>query len=75
MRELARSVSNADTVSEFLSEYRKRYPGFAATGRKPQANGAPQAEQGATPAQQAPAPGAASPAATPQAQAGNNRPG
>jgi tetratricopeptide (TPR) repeat protein len=76
MRELARSVSNADTVSEFLSEYRKRYPGFAATSRKPQAaNGAPQAEQGATPAQPSPAPGAASPAATPQAQAGNNRPG
>jgi tetratricopeptide (TPR) repeat protein len=74
MRELARSVSNADTVSEFLAEYRKRYPGFAATSRKPQGAGAPQAEQGATPAQPAPAPGAP-PAATPQAQAGNNRPG
>jgi tetratricopeptide (TPR) repeat protein len=75
MRELARSVSNADTVSEFLSEYRKRYPGFAATSRKPQAAGAPQPEQGATAAQPSPASGGASPAATPQAQAGNNRPG
>jgi tetratricopeptide (TPR) repeat protein len=75
MRELARSVSNADTVSEFLSEYRKRYPGFSATNRKPQTSAAPQAEQGAAPPSSAPAPGAPSSAATPQAQAGNNRPG
>jgi tetratricopeptide (TPR) repeat protein len=77
MRELARSVSNADTVSEFLSEYRKRYPGFAATSRKPQASNAPQAGQGAAPAQApgAAAPAAPAPAAAPQAQAGNNRPG
>ncbi len=68
MRELARSVSNADTVSEFLAEYRRRYPGFAATARKPQA-----AQPAQSPAQ-TPAPSPASPA-TPQAQAGGNRPG
>jgi tetratricopeptide (TPR) repeat protein len=69
MRELARSVVSADTVSEFLAEYRKRYPGFSATARKPQA-AQPQSQPAATPAP-APAPAPA----TPQAQAGSNRPG
>lgn len=58
MRELARSVASADTVSEFMSEYRKRYPQFSAVSRKPQV-----AEGGAMPPQSAPAA-----PATPQAQ-------
>jgi tetratricopeptide (TPR) repeat protein len=71
MRELARTVANADTVSEFLAEYRRRYPGFAATARKPQA-AQPQGQA------EGQAPGQAQPAApaTPQAQAApGNRPG
>ncbi len=63
MRELARSVASADTVSEFLAEYRKRYPQFSATSRKPQgpAGEAPQAAPNT-------APGANPAPTTPQAQ-------
>lgn len=34
IRELARSVASADTTSEFLGEYRKRYPNYASSVKK-----------------------------------------
>jgi tetratricopeptide (TPR) repeat protein len=71
LRELARTVANADTLMEFMSEYRKRYPDLASSLRQrqtgpPPAEGAPAAE-GATPATVAP--GAAPASAAPARQA------
>ncbi len=37
IREMARSVANADTLMEFMSEYRKRYPDYASSLRSRQA--------------------------------------
>jgi hypothetical protein len=40
IRDLARSVAGADTVSQFMEEYRKRYPGLASAMRgKPATEG------------------------------------
>jgi tetratricopeptide (TPR) repeat protein len=51
-RELARRVTSADTLADFLSEYRRRYPDAAATERprKPPAEEARPQVQGAAPA-------------------------
>ncbi|WP_293863792.1 tetratricopeptide repeat protein [uncultured Alsobacter sp.] len=71
-RELARSIASADTLSEFLTEYRKRYPDPPAGPRRqpgppagaPPAPGAPPAASGAaTPA----APAAEGAATAPEA--------
>ncbi|MGL4974922.1 MAG: hypothetical protein ACRC56_06490, partial [Bosea sp. (in: a-proteobacteria)] len=54
-RELAKSVSGSDTISEFMTEYRKRYPDFASSvKRKAKPDGA--AEPPAKPAAGAAAP-------------------
>jgi hypothetical protein len=38
-REIARSVTSADTLADFLAEYRKRYPDAAVAERRPAAPG------------------------------------
>jgi tetratricopeptide (TPR) repeat protein len=58
-RELARRVTSADTLADFLSEYRKRYPDAAAADR-PRREGLP--PEG-TPAEGTPRPQAQGPAA------------
>ena len=55
-REIARSVTSADTLADFLAEYRKRYPDAAAAERRRRA-----------PEPAAPA-ASADPAVKPQAQ-------
>lgn len=61
IRELARSVAGADTMSEFLGEYRKRYPNYAsALRRKDAPETAPETEAAAEP----------KPEAKPEAKAG-----
>lgn len=64
LRELARNVANADTLTEFMTEYRKRYPDYATSMRKRQADSEakPEAAPEAAPtlprqAETAPAPG------------------
>ena len=44
-RELARSITSADTLADFLAEYRKRYPEAAAADRKPPPGEAPPAPE------------------------------
>ena len=45
-RELARSITGADTLADFLAEYRKRYPEAAAADRKqPRPGEAPPAQE------------------------------
>jgi tetratricopeptide (TPR) repeat protein/cell division septation protein DedD len=44
LRELARNVANADTLTEFMSEYRKRYPDYASSLRKRLVEGEAKAE-------------------------------
>ncbi len=59
LRELARRVANADTLTEFMSEYRKRYPDFASALRARQqreAEGAASADAPAKPPRQAETP-------------------
>ncbi len=59
LRELARRVANADTLTEFMSEYRKRYPDFASALRARQqreAEGAPAEDASAKPPRQAETP-------------------
>lgn len=72
-RDIARRVTSADTLADFLSEYRKRYPDSAAAPRPPRGPGP--GETAAPPATP-PAPGAgqsqsapAEPAPSPQARA------
>lgn len=62
-RELAKSIASADTLSEFLNEYRKRYPDTPAAPRR-QPN--PPAEPAPAPAAPPP-PGAAAAPGTPPA--------
>jgi tetratricopeptide (TPR) repeat protein len=74
LRELARTVASADTLMEFMSEYRKRYPDLASSLRQRQngpqpADGAPGTADGATPATVAPGAAPASPAPARQADA------
>ncbi len=60
LRELTRAVANADTLTEFMNEYRKRYPEMATSARgRPQAGGEPPAQPAgpAGPDAAAPAPG------------------
>ena len=70
IRELARSVANADTLMEFMSEYRKRYPDYASSLRSRQIKpddkpaDAPASGADGTP-KQAESPSAAPPQATP----------
>ncbi len=62
-RELAKSVSGSDTISEFMIEYRKRYPDFASSVKhkaKPEGQTEPPARPAANPAA-----GAAAGSATP----------
>lgn len=62
LRELARSVANADTLMEFMSEYRKRYPDYASSLRTRQVKPETPAGQTVAPADpSAPAPEAAAP--------------
>jgi hypothetical protein len=62
-RDIARTVTSADTLSDFLSEYRQRYPDAAAAERpaRQQADPAPAPEQPARPQAQRAEEGAASP--------------
>ncbi len=47
LRELTRAVANADTLTEFMNEYRKRYPEMATSARgRPQAGGEPRRSAG-----------------------------
>ncbi len=55
LRELARNVANADTLTEFMTEYRKRYPDYASSLRKRQAEGEAKPEAAPEAAPDAPA--------------------
>ncbi|MCU0883781.1 MAG: hypothetical protein MUC44_02365 [Beijerinckiaceae bacterium] len=59
LRELARAVANADTLMEFMADYRKRYPDLSSSLRKkaPAGETKPPAGEAATP-EAAPAAGA-----------------
>lgn len=48
-RELARGVTSADTLADFLKEYRKRYPDASAAERPGRDAGAPATEPSSTP--------------------------
>lgn len=71
LRELARNVANADTLTEFMIEYRKRYPDYASSLRKRQTEGdaktdsAPEATAPAAPAPPRQAENAPAPAPAP----------
>jgi tetratricopeptide (TPR) repeat protein len=59
LRELSRRVANADTLTEFMAEYRKRYPDYASALRARQqkeAEGAAAPDAPATPPRQAETP-------------------
>ncbi len=74
IRELARSVANADTLMEFMSEYRKRYPDYASSLRNRQAKPDDKPADGAAPAADGPPKQAESPTAAPS-PAAPGRPG
>ncbi len=46
-RDIARRVASADTLADFLAEYRRRYPD-AATTERPRRPPAPEPQQGAS---------------------------
>ncbi len=79
LRELARAVANADTLMEFMSDYRKRYPELSSSLRnRPSAGDARPPADSAAPDAPPPAAGApkqadTAPAATPASTPG--RPG
>jgi tetratricopeptide (TPR) repeat protein len=66
LREIARTVANADTLMEFMSEYRKRYPDYASSLRSRQSPPAAQPDAPAEPPSVAPAPEAAAPGSAPR---------
>jgi tetratricopeptide (TPR) repeat protein len=66
LRELARTVANADTLMEFMTEYRKRYPDYASSLRTRPAQPAARPDAAAEPPSGAPAPEAAAPGPAPR---------
>lgn len=70
IRELARSVASADTTTEFLGEYRKRYPNFASSLKK--IDDEAQAKAPGTPDAKADAPAKPSPQAKNEAKPADN---
>jgi tetratricopeptide (TPR) repeat protein len=56
-REVARSIASADTLAEFLTEYRKRYPDGGSAATRPTPPAEPPAGQGAAAPPAAPARG------------------
>jgi hypothetical protein len=79
LRELARAVANAETLMEFMSDYRKRYPDLSSSlrNRAPAGDAKPPADSAAPdappPAAGAPKQADTAPAATPASTPG--RPG